>query len=142
MVINLSFRNEPITLRLRLMKESVIWQIIYIQISIHRISHLEVFLVKGALKICSKFTGEHPCRSIISIKLLCIFIEMTLRHGCSSVNLLHVFRTPFTKNTSGRLLLHTDCLSSPKGSSIKYIRKIFRKTNISYPLIRTRKCMY
>ena len=24
-------------------------------------------LVKGVLKICSKFTGEHPCRNVISI---------------------------------------------------------------------------
>ena len=28
------------------------------------------------------------------------FIEITLRHGCSPVNLLHIFRTPFLKNTS------------------------------------------
>ena len=28
------------------------------------------------------------------------------------------------------------------GSSIKYVRKIFRKTNISNPLIRTRTCAY
>ena len=28
------------------------------------------------------------------------------------------------------------------GSSIQYVRKIFRKTNISYPLIRTRTCAY
>ena len=34
-----------------------------------RSNHPEVFLVKGVLKICSKFTGEHPCRSLISIKL-------------------------------------------------------------------------
>ena len=27
-------------------------------------------------------------------------------------------------------------------SSISYVRKIFRKTNISYPLIRTRSCAY
>ena len=27
------------------------------------------------------------------------------RHGYSSVNLLHIFKTPFSKNTSGRLLL-------------------------------------
>ena len=27
------------------------------------------------------------------------------RHGCSLVNLLHIFRTPFFKNTSGWLLL-------------------------------------
>ena len=33
-------------------------------------SHPEVFLRKGALKIYSKFTGEHLCRSVISIKLL------------------------------------------------------------------------
>ena len=68
-----------------------------------RSSHPVVFLVKGVLKICSKFTGEHPCRSVISIKLLCNFIEITLRHGCSPVKLLHIFRTPFTKNTSERL---------------------------------------
>ena len=37
----------------------------------YRSSHPEVFLEKGVLKICSKFTGEHPCRSVISIKLLC-----------------------------------------------------------------------
>ena len=32
-------------------------------------SHSEVFLRKGVLKICSKFTGEHPCQKVISIKL-------------------------------------------------------------------------
>ena len=60
----------------------------------YRSSHPEVFLVKGVLKFCSKFTGEHPCRNMISIKLLRNFIEITLRHGCSPVNLLHIFRTP------------------------------------------------
>ena len=69
-----------------------------------RISHPEVFLENGVLKIYSKFTGEYPCQSVISIKLLCNFIEITLRHGCSPVNLLYIFRTPFLKNTSGRLL--------------------------------------
>ena len=71
----------------------------------------EVFLGKGVLKICSKFTGEHPRRSAISIKLLCNFIEITLRHGCSPVNLLHIFRTPFLKNTSGWLLLYISIIS-------------------------------
>ena len=47
-----------------------------------------------------------PCWSVISIKLLCNFIEITLRHGCSPLNLLHIFKTPFTKNISGWLLLH------------------------------------
>ena len=29
-----------------------------------------MFLGKGVLEICSKFTGEHPCQSAISIMLL------------------------------------------------------------------------
>ena len=31
--------------------------------------------------------------------------EIALRHGCSPVNLLHLFRTPFPKNTYGGLYL-------------------------------------
>ena len=71
-----------------------------------RSSPSEVFLGKRVLKICTKFTGEHPCRSVISIKLQNNFIEITLRHECSPVYLLHIFRTPFPKNTSGGLLLN------------------------------------
>ena len=71
-----------------------------------RSSPPEVFLVKGVLKICSKVTGEHPCRSVILIKFQSNFIEITLRDGCSPVNLLHIFRTHFSKNTSGWLLLN------------------------------------
>ena len=47
----------------------------------------EVFLGKGVLKICSKFTREHLCQRAI--------IEITLRHGRSPINLLHIFRTHF-----------------------------------------------
>ena len=89
---------------------------------IYRSSHPEVFLEKGVLKICNKLREEHLCRSVISIKLLCNFIEITLRHGCSPVNLLHIFRAPFTKNTSGRLLLNLD-LSSIRNSESNSIFK-------------------
>ena len=51
------------------------------------------------------FNKEHPCRSVISNKLQSNFIEITFRHGCSPVNLLQIFRTPFSMNISGRLLL-------------------------------------
>ena len=71
----------------------------------HRSSHPEVFLRKDVMKINSKFTGKHPCRSVISIKFLCNFIDIALRHGCSPVNLLHIVRTPFPRNTSGWLFL-------------------------------------
>ena len=57
-----------------------------------------VFFRKVILKICSKFTGEHPCRSAISIKLFSKFIEITLRHEYFSLNLLHIFRVPFLRS--------------------------------------------
>ena len=56
-------------------------------------------------KICNNFTGEHHFQSVISIKLLCNFIEIALWHGWSRENLLHIFTAPFNKNNSGRLLL-------------------------------------
>ena len=51
-------------------------------------------------------------RSVISIKLQSNFI---LRHRCTPVNLLHIFRTLFPRNTSGWLLL---LISVPLLSSI------------------------
>ena len=69
-----------------------------------------------------QISGERSCLSAISTKLLSNlfflififlilllwnFIEIKLRHECSPVNLLHIFRTPFLKNTSGRLLLNS-----------------------------------
>ena len=88
-------------------------KIYFSQITLHfrsetrviRSSHPELFLRNGVLKTLSKFTGEHPCRKVISIKLPCTFIEIALRHGCSPVNLLLIFGKPFLKNTFGWLLL-------------------------------------
>ena len=73
----------------------------------YRRSYPQVFLGRGILKICCKFTGQHPCRSVNSIKFQINFIEIAFHHWCSTVNMLHIFfRTPFPKNTSGRLLLN------------------------------------
>ena len=66
--------------------------------SYFRSSHPDVFLGKGVLKLCSKFTGEHPCRSAISVKMQ--------SNWCSLVHLLLIFRTTFLRNTSGWLLLN------------------------------------
>ena len=87
-------------------QDNIRWSSCLLNLSntLYRSSHPEVFLVKGVLKICSKFTGEHACRSVISIKLFCYFIEVTLRHGCFLVNLLYIF----TKKTSGWLLQNLD----------------------------------
>ena len=42
------------------------------------------------------------------------FTEIALRHGCSPVNLLYIFRIPFPRNSSGWLL--QNCLSFNKES--------------------------
>ena len=54
------------------------------------------------------------------------FIEIALRHGYSPVNLLHIFRTPFPKSTSGWLLLKKD--------SVFRCRKLFHWYTIAYCL--------
>ena len=38
-------------------------------------------------------------------KVVSNFTEIALQHGCIPVNLPHISRTPFSRNTSGRLLL-------------------------------------
>ena len=63
-------------------------------------SQLEVFLGKGVLKICSKFTGEHSCRGAISIKLQSFYIELALRHWCCPVNLQNTFSKHLFLRTS------------------------------------------
>ena len=58
----------------------------------------QVFLGKAVLKICTyQLTGEHPCLSVLSVKLF---------YGCSPINLLHIFRARFYQNTNEGLLLN------------------------------------
>ena len=92
-----------VVLALILLKCETMTKPFFFYSAIFRSSHPGVFLGKGVLKICSKFTEEHPCRSVISIKFKSNFIEIAHRHP---VNLLHIFRKPFPRNTSGRLLLN------------------------------------
>ena len=47
------------------------------------------------------------------------FIEITFQHGCSPVNLLHIFRISFLKNTSWWLLLIVE-MSHPLSSLITF----------------------
>ena len=49
-------------------------------------------------------------------KLTCNFIEIARWHGCSPVNLLDIFRTPFPNNTSGQLLVKLDIFKTVKVS--------------------------
>ena len=84
---------------------ALLYSQILIMISTYRINHPEVFLGKGVLKICSKFTGEHLCRSAISIKLQSNFIEITLCYILSEHLLL---RTVTVAASAPSLTVHND----------------------------------
>ena len=61
----------------------------------------EVLLGKRVLKICYKFTGKRSCWSVILDWNRTSYWNWTF-----PVSLLHILRTPFSKNTSKWLLLH------------------------------------
>ena len=65
------------------------------------------------------------------MKLLCNFIEITLRHGCSAC-LLHIFRTPFPKNTSGWLLLNIVLWKYINDGNRDYFTVIIEEKSIHY----------
>ena len=67
-----------------------------------RRSAISVKLQSGFIEI----TLQHGCSPVNLLHLQSGFIEITLQHGCSPVNLLHIFRTIFPKNASGGLLLN------------------------------------
>ena len=56
---------------------------------------------------CEKKKQKHPSRGVQPYRPKSDFNKVAIFwYGCSPVNLLHIFRTPFPKNTSGRLLLN------------------------------------
>ena len=59
------------------------------------------------------------------------FIEIAIRHGCSPVNLLHIFKILFPKNTSGRLLLKA--INTAPEMSLPQM-PVSKKTIFSYSL--------
>ena len=65
-------------------------------------------------------------------------IEITLRHGCSPVNLLHIFRTPFPKNASGGLLLTRRRVGSRNVHNISKCNNTNKKTTHSVEETRPR----
>ena len=57
-----------------------------------------------SVDLSSVFTAASQ-QYALAVALQSKFIEITLRHGCPPVYLMHVFRKLFTKNSYGGLLL-------------------------------------
>ena len=56
------------------------------------------------------------------------FTKIKFRHECSPVNLLHIFRTPFSKTTSGWLLLEKLDIFDFRGNLVEWIYKYLNNT--------------
>ena len=85
-----------------------------------------MFFEKGVLNLCSKFTGEHPGQA----KCDSNFIEITVPYGWSPVNLLHILRTLFPKNTSGWLLLKNLTTIRKKCKNNKFIWYLYNFSRV------------
>ena len=68
----------------------------------YKSSQPEVFFKKGVLRIFSQFTGEHPCKHVVSTSLR--------SHFCNGIVLYIYYISEaerlFLENTSGELLLY------------------------------------
>ena len=75
---------------------SPIWSYLFlllVGISMIRSSHGRCSVLRGVLKIFTKFTGKHLCQSLF-FKKACNFIKKGLWHRCFPVNLAKFLRIP------------------------------------------------
>ena len=68
-----------------------------------RSSHRRCSVRKGVIRNFAKFAGKHLCQSLFFNKVF--LLKKRLWHRCFPVNFTKFLRTPFLRNTSGRLLL-------------------------------------
>ena len=75
-----------------------------------RSSHRRCSLRKGVLRNFVKFTGKHLCQSLLFNKVAGLrpatSLKKKLWHMCFPINFAKFLRTPFLRNTSGRLLVY------------------------------------
>ena len=78
--------------------------------TIFRTIPTEVFLKRSCPKNMQQIYRRTLMRKChfnkVALQLCCNFIEIALLYGYSPVNLLHIFRITFLKDTSGRLFLY------------------------------------
>ena len=65
-------------------------------------------------------TTPMPKCDFNKVALHCIFIEIILPHGCSPVNLLHIFRTSFPRTPLGGCFCNISILKQSNTSRLTY----------------------
>ena len=78
-------------------------------------------------KVFRKYAANWQENTNAKVWFQCNFIEIILRHGCSPINLLHITKTPFLKNTSEWLLmkgydnLFNSCICNKSLYKVNYV---------------------
>ena len=107
--------------------------------AIHGCSHKN-----SVLKICSIFTGEYTCQSVISVKLQGSFIEIALQHEflrkyLAAFTLLTIF---LQESLSGKLLRQTISLQIFKGCLPQVLLGPFLSTFTHICLTGCKRCVF
>ena len=88
-----------------------------------RSSHRKCSIRKCVLRNFIKFRGKHLCQSLFFNKVAGLrsatLLKKRLWHRCFPVNFAKFLKTPFSHNTSGRLLLLLHC--SGKKNAVDYL---------------------
>ena len=111
-----------------------------------RISRPDVFCEKGVLGNFAKFTRRHLCQSLFFNKFAggrppANLLKKRLWHRCLLVNFAKFPRTPFSQNTSGRLILSgvsepAVCRSSTKQVFLNNSQNSQENTYVSVTFLR------
>ena len=82
---------------------------VFVTASKLRNSHRRCSVIKDVLRNFAKFTRKHLCQSLFFNKVADLrpatLLKKRLWYRCFPVNFAKLLRTPFSQNTSGRLLL-------------------------------------
>ena len=127
-ISNITFVRKNLRFKCSSNNSSNVLQMFFMTIQIvapYKSSHRRFSVRKGVLRNFAKFTGKHLCQSLFFNNLFLI-LKKRLWHMCFPVNFAKFLRTPFLKNTSGRLLQTFACINLYSGIE-KQPHNLFRK---------------
>ena len=99
------FKSRTVFSAVTLAHSNQLWHIlIWLEIAWEQKQPSRAVLTKACSENMKQIYRRTPMPKCDFNKVTLIsIIEIVLHHGCSHVNLLHIFRAPFCKNTSARL---------------------------------------
>ena len=106
---------------------------------IDRSSHRRCSVNKGGLRNFTKITGKHLCQSHIFNKVAGLspatLLKKRLWNRCFPVNFVKFLRTPFSQNTSVRLLLHRIQNRNRRKTKTEFSKRVDKNPDLHKPVL-------